>query len=581
MICLSPVISVLRPGTSPLSAWFLWLPIACVACVGEIAGTQLDENGNVAPPGSGGGNGTIVDPGGRGGSGGSVVKPPPGTGPAVGQTALLRLTHRQYNNTVRDLLGDNGAPASKFPADERQEGRPFPSNISLVAQGHAEEYITASRDLALRAVNNAAGPVRALDGQCNQATVGREVCARTFIREFGLRALRRPLAEEQVAALVALQAARPTWTAGQTDVIQALLQSPYFLFHMEGAVAGPKEISAPVSDYEIASRLSYLLWESMPDRALFEAAAAGKLRTREEVELHARRMVTDPKAASAVENFYTELMDLSELDFLGKPGMAWPALRESMKKETIRFVEHLHQQGESLGTLLAAPFSFMDQTLATFYGVTYPTSGTGLQKLDYDIARQPRAGILTHAGILANKAGPVDTEPFKRGDLIAKNILCITFVPPVMVDPVPAQPGLTRRQELEAQSNDPCGAACHPVINPLGFGLENYDAIGRYQTTDPGSKRPIDASGALVRTDVDGPFTGAAELAKKLAGSRQAADCLALQWTRFATGRETKDDGALRALQDDFSGKSGKNLRELLVSIAGSEILRHRAGGQP
>ncbi len=377
-------------------------------------------------------------------------------------------------------------------------------------------------------------------------------------------------------ALVSLQAAEPLFADGVAMVVEALLLSPFFLFQVEAAV--PRD--APVSSYEMASRLSYFLWQSMPDPALFGAAADGRLSTADGVQREARRMLADARVQEPLRYFSMRLLGLGEIDGLTKDAKlfpAFPGLLASMKEETNRFVDHVYSSGQTLTTWLAAPDSFMDKNLATHYGAA-GHAGTGWQRLSFPAA-QPRAGVLTHASFLATHATPTDSHLISRGATVVNDILClhIDTPPGLAVEPVPDVPGMTQRQALEQHRANPVCASCHAVIDPLGFGLENYDAVGKSRTVDR-AKLPLDAAGELKGTDVDGPFRGAVQLADKLSRSRVAADCMVQQWTRFATGRETRSDEALKSVQKSFVA-SGMNLRELLVNVAASNVLRYRAGG--
>ncbi len=584
-----PETKLVAPAARAWSSGWAAVAVALSGCVGAIGGQETAASGPLDPgaPGMEGapptgrtpGTGGMPATGGTGGTGGSV-----GSSARVAASRLRRLTQAEYNNTVRDLLGDTSAPASRFAHDDQPE-RPIPfasNSTSPVTETHGRDYIIAARDLAARAPQYLSAVL-----PCDPAKIGRAACARQFIAGFGLRAFRRPLTEGQITSLVNLQAAEADWADGVAAVVEALLQSPFFMFQIEEAAAGPKDKAFPVSGHELAARMSYFLWDSMPDQELFDAARMNKLGTTAEVEAQARRMLFGPsaaKATGAIRSFYEQLLDFEEFDAKAKDLSkfpTWPELKPLMREESMLFIDSLYQQKETLGTLLAAPFSIINQALASLYG-TAPVMGTGFQKVSYD-AKAPRAGVLTHASLMATKAAGTDTDPIRRGALLANHVLCldIRLPPGQQIDPPVQQASLTRRQELEMHRRlDTSCAACHMIIDPLGFGFENYDALGKYRTTDPAANQPIDASGDLAGTDINGPFNGAVELVQRMARSKVAAECMALQWTRLAAGRETNEDGALKDVQSRFAA-SGNNLSELLVIVASSEIMRHRAGGQP
>lgn len=497
----------------------------------------------------------------------------------VPATPLRRLTTQEYVNAARDLFGDGIPELDDIPADESVG--PFASNaVAPITDLSTEQYLGAAEALARHAVAN----IDALLS-CDRAALGESACAAQFVQEFGARAFRRPLDGEEQAryqALYAEYAAKGGLSNGIRVVVQALLQSPHYLYHVEFNTPAPAgQAIVPLSGHEVASRLSFFLWKSVPDRALFDAATSGALASPEGLRQQAERMLADPRAHGAATRFFTDWLELSKLSYIEKDATLYPAfddeLRAAMTAETKHFVEHVLWNGDGrMQTLLAAPFSVLDGPLFELYGVTRPAGTSGPVRVDLDPAQ--RAGLLTQAAFLATHAHENQTSPVARGVSIRRNVLCDALPdPPANVNNQPPEPrpGATTRERFATHVEDPACAGCHNLIDPIGLGFEAYDALGRYRTTEQGL--PIDVSGEVTNTSIGGTFNGAIELAARLAGSSEVEACMARQWFRYALGRfETVADGCSleRAIQN-FSG-SRHDVRELLAAIVSSDAFRYR-----
>jgi hypothetical protein len=401
-------------------------------------------------------------------------------------------------------------------------------------------------------------------------------CLDSFIQRFGRRAYRRPLAADEVASLRAIfdsnRAAADAET-GVRGVVAAILVSPHFLFRPEqGAAPASVANAKQLTPFELASRLAGLLWSSIPDEPLLDAAAAGQLATREQVAAQAERMLADPRAREATTSFYEQWWGAQLLATTTKDATLYPEfdepLRDAMHQETRRLIEHVLWEGDArASTLFTASFSFVNARLARYYGVSGPADDATFLRVELDPAQ--RAGFLTQPGFLTALASPSEPSPFKRGAWVRRRLLCQDLPdPPNDVPELPEpQAGVSLRERAASHSSAPACSGCHQLIDGLGFGLEQYDALGRFRTMDHGE--PIDSSGNVTSTeDGDGPFLGGAELARRLAGSKQAQRCVATQWLRYALARrETDDDAcALQALQDGFLA-SGGDLKRLLVQL--------------
>jgi hypothetical protein len=555
------------------SGKFALLALGLIGCTGAI---QRDGSDPTPPsrPGQ-----TNTPPNGM-----SSTTPPGMTGGPQGADAsgagpmpLRRLDRREYNNTVRDLLGDNTRPADKFPDDQDTSlGFRRPGLVS------SQDFSTV-RDAAEALAAGVASKVATL-APCSGPE---ETCARTFATSFGLRAFRRPLAAAEVDDLMLLyKDGRTTLALDHAGAIglmvEGVLQSPSFLYHWESGPAAPALEGKLVkrSAYENASQLSYFLWGSMPDQALFDAAAASKLGTPAELEAQARRLLADPRARDTVAQFVEEWLSTDQVAERPKDPKEYPQftddLKGAMSAEARAFASNVIFDGDGkLGTLLTATFSFVNQPLAAVYGVS-GVSGMDLKQAQLNA--QERSGLLTQPAFLTVTGSTNGSHPVKRGRKVYERFLCGELPPPpaMVPPPKPASEGGTTRDRFKEHSANACANACHSLMDPLGFAFEHYDGIGRYRTMDNGGK--VDSSGAIT---VDGKlqsFQDARELTGILAGSAEVQRCFVRQWVRFALKRsETDADaGSIDSVVAAFN-KGGQSVRDLLVGIATARSFRYRA----
>lgn len=507
-----------------------------------------------------------------------------------GPSPLRRLTRVEYDNTVFQLLGDNSRPARAFPPDEEAGGFDNQAAALSVSPLLAENYQTAAEQLARAYVERR---IEQLDGCV--APVDRAACAasaRAFVQTFGLRAYRRPLTAAEVtlhtglfAEGVALGEGEYDPVAGLSLALEAMLQSPHFLYRVEFG-RDPEAAAGEVvelSSYEMASRLSYFFWNTMPDQVLLDVAAADGLRTVEQITEQSRRLAVAPRAREAVRNFHRQWLGFDEIEHIasaGKDLAVYPDYDEHalplLQEEAEAFVEHVIFDGEgTMEALFTAPYSMMNAELAAFYGVSGPT-GEAFEQVALDESRY--AGFLTQAGLLAHHAKPDGSSPVHRGLFVRERLLC--QIPPPPPDVVPEAPlvddTLTTRQQYAQHEADPLCAGCHRLIDAIGFGFEQFDGLGRFRSTQNG--QPIDATGIFHETlDIDGPFAGTVEMAHALAGSTQVRDCVVKQWFRYGHGRaETAADACtLDTLALDFEA-SGRDIQSLLVALTGTDAFRYR-----
>jgi hypothetical protein len=529
----------------------------------------------------GAGDGTIGSPAAEGdpGRGG------PGGGPAVSPTrdpgtkTIHRLNRVEYDNTVRDLLGTSIRAAADFPADDHGYGFDNIADVLSLSPLQVELYdraaekivedVFAKTDLAKRVLS------------CDLAK-DEKSCATSSLTAFATRAFRRPATAEEVGKLVAFvdlaKGLGGTALEGVQLAVRAVLVSPHFLFRVEldDDPAAPEVRS--LTGHEIASRLSYFLWSSMPDQALFDAAAAGSLADAAEIRKQATRMLADPRSDSLITNFAGQWLHTREIDSVTPEAAVYPGfdatLRASMKKETELFFAEFLRGDVKLPELLTANWSFVDAKLATHYGLPAPTSAFAKTPLS-----GARRGLLGHGSILTTTSYPDRTSPVKRGHFVLEELLCTPPPPPPPgVEALAPQPNKTGtiRERMEAHRTDPVCASCHQVMDPIGFGLENFDGIGRYRTDEGGA--PIDASGVLPGTGAK--FSDSVGLVTELATDPRLGRCVAQQLYTYALGRGPKPTD--KDYLDEITANAraaGDRVKDVILEIVSSEPFRTRRPG--
>ncbi|HRI71423.1 MAG TPA: DUF1592 domain-containing protein, partial [Polyangium sp.] len=445
----------------------------------------------------------------------------------------------------------------------------------------AEQYMVASEKVARRAMLQ---PEALLP--CAPVAGEERACAGKFVTTFGRRAYRRPLESDEVSRLLAVYDWGFTevgFSRGIELVIQAMLQSPHFLYRVEFGMPNliEKDIIA-LTPHEVASRLSYMLWSSMPDAELFAAADAGRLGTAQEIETQARRMLEDPRARQAVANFNAQWLGLSHMESMKKDPATYPKYDESLRplwrEETMAFLDDVIFDGQGdVATLFTATHSVMNAQLATFYGIEGGPTTEAFVRVELDPART--AGVLTQGSVLAVTGKPNQSSPVHRGKFVRERLLCQTIPPPpnnVVATPPDLAPDLTTRERYSEHSENPSCAGCHIKMDPIGFGFEHYDGIGLWRDAENGL--PVDDTGEILDTrNIDGPFDGVVDLGRKLAESEEARQCVATQWFRYGYGRaEGADDYCtMKDLQETFAAKKF-NIKELLVALTQTDSFRYR-----
>ena len=493
---------------------------------------------------------------------------------------LRRLTHSQYNHTMRDLLGDQTSPANQFPPEDFVNGFRNQTQAQNLSPLLIEAYSAAAEKLARNAFRG--GDMRGLL-PCKQAT---PACRSRFIREFGLRAFRRPIEPAEQKRFEALMATEPNLLNGAQLVVEAMLQSTSFLFRLDDT----SDLKA--KPYVTANRLSYALWDSMPDAELFAAAARGDLNTPTGIEKTTRRMLDHPRAKESLNEFISQWLRFDRILTASKDRRKYPQFtRETaaaMTEEARLFIGDLVWNERNFMELLTANYGFANSDLAAIYGVAAPAK-------EFDRVAFPagseRAGLLGQALFLALTAKPEDSSPTARGLFVREQFLCQHVPePPAGVNtnlpPVTEARPQTNRDRMTEHATNPSCATCHKLIDPIGFGLERFDAIGvkreKFQLQfaiprrgDGGGRRgpmktvdlDIDPAGYVAGLP-DSQFTSPSQLGAVLAKSAQCQECIVKQYFRYTMGRiETPADRPLiRGIVNEFRNSQFR-FKELIVAL--------------
>jgi hypothetical protein len=507
----------------------------------------------------------------------SPPAPEPPKGPVGPATATLsasqRLTTTQYRNAVRDLFGSEIALPPALEPDVAADG--FDSvgaSTSAISPRGVEQYEAAAFAVGNQLIAKPALLSKVLT--CKPASVGDAACAKTFVTTNGLRIFRRPLTNDEVTAfstlIVSSGTTLGTFEKGIPYGLAAMLQSPYFLYR---AVDGGANT---YSGYALASRLSFFLWNSIPDQALLDAAAKGQLGSYDGVKKEVDRMLADPRAREGLRNFVREWLRLGELDHLTKDAKLFTTysveLGPMAREETLKLFEDVvFDRNDDFRDILTTRRTFVTSKLASMYQVAAP-SAEGFAPVELP-EESLRRGILGHVSLLALYAHPTSSSATLRGKFVREKLLCATIPnPPVNVNtalPEPTPDAKTLRQRVQIHFANAACAACHKIMDPIGLGLEQFDGIGRFRTKENGAV--IDPSG-----DLDGTkFGSIPELANAIRNHRDFPPCVTRKLWTYATGMKPTDaDEATLAAFTDFFEKAGYRLKPLLAAVASSPAFR-------
>jgi len=527
-----------------------------LACTARIEGPDAPQptTGSTATPSAGAGEATVPHPT-------SLPAPSPCKSNSPGPQALRRLTALEYSASLRDLFGDASVPLTTVFSDPSVLGFAVDTR-ALVIQGlGAQQLMDQAETVAHWAVTTH------LD-KLSSCTTNDASCRQSFIRTFGRRVHRAPVSDADVAVYERLFSAEASFNDGVEAVTAAMLQSPYFLYRQElGAAAGD---GFQLSSHELASALSYLFTGSLPDDELAAAADSGALSKPEELQKHAERLLQSPQGHQIIGTFMKDWLGLGKLDTVAKDDTVFkltPELRQAMGEETRQLIDAtIFTQNGSFSSLLTAKSSFVNQQLASHYGL----SNTGSLSAQFtSVAFNPAerdSGLLAQGSLLTALATAAESSPVQRGKMVRTRLLCDALPPPpanVDTSLKPPAGGVTTREHFAQHSSNPMCASCHKMMDPIGFGFEHYDAFGRRREQDNG--RPVDASGSVLGPSGDVPFDGIPGLSNYLATEANDAvnACLVRYWSYFAFGSAgwnedqcTYDSVTAQAKVDGFALKT-------------------------
>lgn len=520
-----------------------------------------------------------------------------GTGSGVDPTTLQvaphsrfpRLSHTQWERTVVDLFhldAPTGLSASFTP--DPLGGKAFDNNESSlqVTPGLWADYQRAAEEIALQVTSNQNLLDRILPANLPQDLAAKKTA---FLQSFGRRAFRRPLSPGEVDQYAALFDQAPTldpvadpFTGGVRLVIEAFLQSPSFVYRPELSVIPRIDGLIPLNSWEVATRLSYALWGTMPDDTLLDAAESGKLGTAGGVEAEAHRLLNDDRARDSLVSFHDQLYDAEQYASIDKSIDAYPsfdpAIGDDMRKELSLFVDYvLFTKKGGLSDLLTSRTTFVNARLAQLYGL----DASGMDNTSFvqvDLPEAERSGLLTRSGFLAWKGTKSQPDTILRGVFINRRILCQPLGdPPAAAMGAMLGPEKTDRERVWTLTGDgTCGQSCHGTyIDPAGFAFENYGALGEYRTQDNGY--PVDASDTFPFQDGARSYKNAVEFSAAAAEAEQTHECYARFWVEYLYGRDVQDKDAGLLKQIASLSKKGSNVEDIVVALVTSDAFLTRA----
>jgi hypothetical protein len=513
------------------------------ACTGQI-GTTAPEQGARNQNGEPGTPGSPV----------SGSDPMTGASPAWATlstnapTSVVRLlSQRELGNAIETLVGFRPQSLSSLPADRHDLVYDRVVDAQTISSLHEDAYEAIADEIADKLIASdfaslvpSCKPAAALGTDGAALGTSRRPCIQAVIDGIAPRAFRRALDPDQRAALLDLYDQAMSYRDGARQVVHGIFRSPSFLYLVEYGqpIAGQADALA-LTDDEIAARLSFGLCETLPDDALRSAAAAGKLHDPDDIAREATRLLALPCAKATVQSFWTQWFRLSKLNGLTRDAMKYPewtpTVATAVATESSQFFDYITwDRSGSLHDLFATKKSVIGSALAPLYGL----SGLADTPAPVDLPAE-RRGILTQPSILAITSDPDASSPVKRGVYVLQSVLCQSLPqrPQNLVITTPAaNDAKTTRERWAQHSSNPACSFCHQMLDPVGFSMEDFDAIGRHRTTENGL--PIDASGGIPSLNIpDHSVTGAGELSDKVADLDAARTCFSRQWLRFALGR--------------------------------------------
>lgn len=501
--------------------------------------------------------------------------------PTPGPAPMRRLSHVEYRYALEDLFGNATLArtvSASLVSDPVSLGFSNSAQLLDVKPVLGQQYMEAAEKVAETVTANLATLL-----PCDPAVDGEVACATQFIQKLGRRAYRRPLTQEELTRYVnGFQTLRAQYDVrtGIEWMVSTMLQAPSFLYRPEISDASDTREVRPVAPYELASRLSFLLWHSVPDDALLAAAAEGRLNTQADVEREARRLLADARGARVL-NFFEEWLDVDKLGQYAREAAVFGTLPSGLpnlfREETRSFVHHVLFEGDGrLSTLLTADFTFANQTLADHYGLPAVANADFVKVA----LPQGRRGVWMQGGPLTSHDKLTRTSIVNRGVRVRTALLCQNIPAPpddVVLELGPIDQTASQKERLaEHRTNATC-AGCHNLMDPIGQVFENVDAVGRLRTVDE-TGRVAETVGEVTSTvDADGAVANGEELMARLSESEQVRQCFATQLFRYVHGREevAQDACSQKQAYDRFVG-ADLDIRELILGVVLSDDFLYR-----
>ncbi len=499
-----------------------------------------------------------------------------------GRAPLRRLSNFEYGNTVRDLFGQDDPLSATLPSEPAR----YSNNVDMQSPSRPliEQYAEVAKEVVANVLSDADARAEHVPCLENATTDTEASCVRSIIESIGERAFRRPLDAATIDELVQLQSElrqSGTFEDSIASLLEAMLQGPDFLYRLEFGLDDPASCGTArrLSGHEMATRLSYLLWGSMPDPSLEQAAAAGELDSAPGVLAQASRLLQDSHSRAVVRHFFEEYLSLEPEQIAPDPDL-FPSFTDSlpelMHEETLGFLEHEVFEGNgSWPSVLTAPYVYVNEELANYYGIE-GVSGPEFRVVEVEPDVDHRVGLLTQGSLLIPTSLPGVRRPITRGLFVMSRLFCfpLPYHPPDLpIDVVPGpSASYTTREVLAASTNDPVCGACHELIDPLGFALENYDGAALWREQENGIA--IDAS---ARHPFLGDFDGAAELALALSWYEDTHTCFVDNWAEFAHGRKldpSADMEVLESLRTMFAD-ADYDVKTLLLDTTQTDAFLH------
>lgn len=506
---------------------------------------------------------------------------PPATceeGMAPRATPLRLLTRAEYRNSLRDLFGsDLPEVVQDFPKEPLVLGFDNNADVGRVTEQGVARYLEAAETLSAYMVKNK----KALLSNC---AVEDAVCGRDFVSRLGRKVFRRGLTSEEQTRFNTLfeqTLSNENFDTALEWTLAALLQSPQWLYRFETGQPSDRRGTYKLTGTELASKLSYFLWASAPDEQLLQAAESGVLDTAEGLRAQAQRLLADPRAEGNFERFFSLWLNLDVVATTEKNLTVFPEykpeLAQAWRTSLSLYIKNVWRFQRGFNALFTSNTLYANNQMSLY--------GAGPQTAEFQamtMSSQERPGILAQPGLLARLAGPDQSSPIRRGIFVLDHVLCQPPPPPpgnAAIVPPALNPDVTTRERFAQHASDDTCKQCHRLIDPVGFGFEQYDGLGRFRTEEHG--KPIDPSGAIVTSrekGLTGPFENLTALTERLSQSRQAQDCMASNWMRFALGRADgpADLCSIKDAQQRFFESSG-DFTAVMLAIVESDSFLFRA----